>query len=358
MECQPAAFTKEARFADLVEAVQHCTLCPRLCERTKVLSSKNGNIGSAVLFVAEAPGRLGADRTGIPLCGDQTGNNFEKLLATVGWQRDDVFITNAVLCNPREENGSNGSPTSVELANCSSYLEMTIEFVDPAVVVTLGATALRALENICPHRLNLRDAVSKPTPWAGKTLVPLYHPGPRALVHRGFAKQTSDFMRLAKLVDPRTGLKKPKPQKQRTDDVTCESALPFHHLVCMIVQNLGKSTYFRLTKLLYLIDLTAIERLGRSITGEVYLRQPDGPWPPAMQKLLPALKQREVLLSFRRSEVAPNCRTLQVLILTAILRSKGVFHEQESEPQEWPYGASCLQRRAKSRSRSDAVGRS
>ena len=42
------------------------------------------------------------------------------------------------------------------------------------------------------------------------------------------------------------------------------------------------------------------------------------------------------------AEVAPICRTLQVLILTAILRSKGVFHEQESEPQEEPYGTSCL----------------
>ena len=44
-----------------------------------------------------------------------------------------------------------------------------------------------------------------------------------------------------------------------------------------------------------------------------------------------------------RLEVAPNCRTLQVLILTAILRSKGVFHEQESKSQEGPYRAPCLQ---------------
>jgi len=28
--------------------------------------------------------------------------------------------------------------------------------------------------------------------------------------------------------------------------------------------------------------------------------------------------------------------------LTAIMRSKGVFHEQESDPQERPYGASYL----------------
>ncbi len=41
-------------------------------------------------------------------------------------------------------------------------------------------------------------------------------------------------------------------------------------------------------------------------------------------------------------EVAPICRTLQVLILTAILKSKGVFHDQEIESQEEPYGTSHL----------------
>ena len=132
---------KQSRFADMVEAVQHCTLCPRLCNRTKVLSAKNGNLDSRVLFVAEAPGRLGADRTGIPLHGDQTGNNFEKLLGNVGWNREDLFITNAILCNPREENGNNGTPSFDEISNCVYYLAMTIELVNPDVVVSLGATA-------------------------------------------------------------------------------------------------------------------------------------------------------------------------------------------------------------------------
>lgn len=302
MDAQLAAFTKQSRFADLVESVQHCTLCPRLCERIKVLSPQNGNIKTAVLFVAEAPGRLGADRTGVPLCGDQTGDNFEKLLGTIGWQRDDIFITNAVLCNPRQDNGNNGPPTSEELANCSPYLEMTIEVVDPAVIVTLGATALKALDCISPHGLNLREAVTKPTPWAGRTLFPLYHPGPRALVHRGFAKQTADFIVLSKLVDPCSGVKRRRrPKKPRqAAELTPASTVPFHHLVCMIVQTLGRITYFRLTKLLYLVDLLAIDRLGYSVTGEIYLRQQDGPWPPALQKLLPALKQREVMLSSRR----------------------------------------------------------
>lgn len=300
MNTQFCSFRKESRFADLIEAVQHCTLCPRLCGRTKVLSGRNGNPDTALLFIAEAPGRLGADRTGIPLYGDQTGDNFERLLGTVGWRRQDIFVTNAVLCNPREESGNNGTPTLEELANCSSYLEMTINVVNPAVIVTLGTTALKALEQICPHRISLKEGVSQPTRWAGRMLVPLYHPGPRALVHRGFAKQTSDFLRLAKLVHPTKGIIKPKVSTKKTAALFSPSTIKdFEHLVCLLVRTLGKITYFRLTKLLYLIDLAAIDRLGHAITGEVYLRQPDGPWPPALQKRLPALNGMEVSLSLR-----------------------------------------------------------
>jgi uracil-DNA glycosylase family 4 len=300
MSAQFRSFEKESRFADLIEAVQHCTLCPRLCGRTKVLSRHNGNPGTALLFIAEAPGRLGADRTGVPLCGDQTGDNFERLLGTVGWTRQDIFITNAVLCNPREESGNNGTPTVEELANCSFYLEMTISVVNPAVIVTLGATALKALEQICPHSISLKDAVSQPTRWAGRTLVPLYHPGPRALVHRGFAKQTSDFLRLAKMVHPTKGIIKGKAAPRKaTAPFSVEKVKEFEHLVCLLVRTLGKITYFRLTKLLYLIDLAAIDRLGHTITGEVYLRQPDGPWPPALRKRVPAMDGMEIILSLR-----------------------------------------------------------
>ena len=63
-----------------------------------------------MLFVAEAPGRLGADRTGIPLYGDRTGENFQTLLGNIGWKREQVFITNAVLCNPKQETGITAPP--------------------------------------------------------------------------------------------------------------------------------------------------------------------------------------------------------------------------------------------------------
>ena len=90
MICSYPSFGKATRFNDLVASVQHCDLCLRLCSRRKVLSQANGSIDAKVLFIAEAPGRLGADRTGVPLHGDRTGENFETLLGNIGWQRESV----------------------------------------------------------------------------------------------------------------------------------------------------------------------------------------------------------------------------------------------------------------------------
>jgi DNA polymerase len=67
------------------------------------------------------------------------------------------------------------------------------------VVVTLGAKALDALRRIEPHPYTLADA-GRPVPWRGRTLVPLYHPGPRALIHRPEPAQMEDFRRLGTLL--------------------------------------------------------------------------------------------------------------------------------------------------------------
>lgn len=92
--------SKRSRFAELIESVQGCRQCPRMDQRTRVLGPANGNLDAQVVFVAEAPGRLGADRFGIPLHGDQAGRNFEWLISNARITRQDVFVTNAVLCNP------------------------------------------------------------------------------------------------------------------------------------------------------------------------------------------------------------------------------------------------------------------
>jgi len=191
---------RRERFRQLVQRAQDCRRCLRMEGRVRVLSPANGSIHASVLFIAEAPGRLGADRFAIPLYGDQTGRNFEVFLSAAGLRRDAIFVTNAVLCNPRDDQGRNAAPAQREIANCAGHLGATIALIDPRYVVTLGAVALRALQHIAPHDLRLRRDVGRVVPWHGRRLVPLYHPGPRALIHRPLSVQLQDYQRLGALV--------------------------------------------------------------------------------------------------------------------------------------------------------------
>ena len=91
------------------------------------------------MIVGEAPGRLGADASQLPFHGDKSGHNFEALLEFSGLNRSDVFITNAVLCNPKSGDGNNATPTKCEIVNCASNLQKQISLLNPMIVVTLGA---------------------------------------------------------------------------------------------------------------------------------------------------------------------------------------------------------------------------
>ena len=187
-------------FAALVERARGCERCPRMAGRTRVLGPGNGPLDARVLFVAEAPGRLGGDRTGVPLTADQTGRNFDQFLAAAGLDRAAVFVTNAVLCNPRNQCGLNDRPRALELRHCSRHLADLLGLLDPPWVVALGRVALDALALIAPHDAQLARDVGATIPWAGRRLVPLSHPGPRSVARRGREAHLVDYRRLATLL--------------------------------------------------------------------------------------------------------------------------------------------------------------
>src|SRR6266481_886655 len=113
---------KQDRLISLVTEASTCVKCPAMCERAAVLSELNGPVDARVMFIGEAPGRKGADRTRVPFSGDQSGKNFERFLASIGLPRSEIFITSAALCNPRKASGANRRPTAGELRNCSDFL--------------------------------------------------------------------------------------------------------------------------------------------------------------------------------------------------------------------------------------------
>jgi uracil-DNA glycosylase family 4 len=165
-----------------------------MCGRSAVLSELNGSPEARVMFIGEAPGRKGADRTRVPFSGDQSGANFDRFLNSIQLTREQIFITSAALCNPRSESGANRKPTQTEIKNCSAFLRRTIELVDPRVIVTLGSVALEALKRIQPHELNLKESAARIHTWNKRVLVPIYHPSPQVLAsHRREKEQLQDY---------------------------------------------------------------------------------------------------------------------------------------------------------------------
>jgi uracil-DNA glycosylase family 4 len=111
--------------------VRVCTNC-RLHETRSRAVPGEGDSETEVVFVGEGPG-FNEDRDGRPFIG-RAGDLLVKLLATIGWRREDVYITNVVKCRPPD----NRDPLPDEIATCAPYLRRQLEVLDPAVIVTLG----------------------------------------------------------------------------------------------------------------------------------------------------------------------------------------------------------------------------
>ena len=186
-------------FDALVAEAAACRACAAMCGRRAVLSGHNGRTGARVMVVGEAPGRQGGDRTRVPFSGDQSGRNFQRYIDSIGLRREELFITNAVLCNPRAASGANRRPAASEIKNCSAFLRRQVELLDPLVVVTLGSVALAALRGVEYHPFTRKENAGQVQAWGGRLLVPLYHPSPQVLAsHRREGAQLRDYGAVAR----------------------------------------------------------------------------------------------------------------------------------------------------------------
>jgi DNA polymerase len=189
---------RKKEFSKLSKKAAQCRLCPAMADLPAILRSKNGSIHTNLIFIGEAPGRFGAGRTGVPFHGDRSGDNFELLLDHAGLARKDIFITNAVLCNPLKD-GNNRRPTSKEISSCSSFLQDLLDIVAPKVVSTIGGVGLAAVNRLLGTHYKLADVVARPLSVSQFTLFPLYHPSPRVIyTRRSLDQQKKDFKKLMK----------------------------------------------------------------------------------------------------------------------------------------------------------------
>lgn len=151
-----------------------------------------GNPNTNVMFIGEAPGQK-EDELGRPFVG-AAGKFLDELLGSIGFKREDVYISNVVKYRPPE----NRDPTDEEKAQCMPWLQMEISIIKPKVIVPLGRHALGHFFT----KLSISEAHGKPQKLTDDvTVFPIYHPA--AALHNGGLRQAlfDDFTALKAFLD-------------------------------------------------------------------------------------------------------------------------------------------------------------
>ena len=174
----------EKELSLIASEVRVCTDCELHRGRTLAVPGA-GSSEAEVMFIGEAPG-MNEDKQGLPFVGN-AGKFLNEMLESVGWKRDDVFVTNIVKCRPP----GNRDPLPDEIEACSQYLDRQIEVLDPLMIVTLGRYSMsRWFANERISRIH-----GKHRQFGKRVVVPMYHPAAalhqpslRAVIEADFKK--------------------------------------------------------------------------------------------------------------------------------------------------------------------------
>ena len=168
---------------EIAAEVAVCTLCPLHEQRTRAVPGE-GHPDTEVVFVGEGPG-YNEDKQARPFVG-AAGGVLNELLNAIGWQREEVFITNVVKCRPP----GNRDPEPNEIAACAPYLKRQLQVLDPALVVTLGRYSLGTF--MPGARISNTHGTIRPidpdTGAANASVYAMYHPA--AALRQGSLKET------------------------------------------------------------------------------------------------------------------------------------------------------------------------
>lgn len=128
---------------------EDCERCPELCETRSRVVHGYGDAGAEFVVVGERPGS-GADSTGVPFTGDESGERVQKILGELGFsdsppdsakpKLDNVYLTHLTRCRHPDR-----APTDGEVRNCEPYLDGELRTVNPEIIVPVGERVLEAL---------------------------------------------------------------------------------------------------------------------------------------------------------------------------------------------------------------------
>jgi DNA polymerase len=135
---KPDAEKRRLRLAELAQEIHGCQKCVLGRTRTQTVFAR-GSSDAELCFIGEGPG-ADEDAQGFPFVG-KAGQLLDRMIAAMGYGRDEVYVCNIVKCRPPE----NRKPAPEEMVACMPYLNEQLSLVSPRVIVALGATAVEGL---------------------------------------------------------------------------------------------------------------------------------------------------------------------------------------------------------------------
>jgi DNA polymerase len=124
-----------AKLEALKDQMSVCGSCDLCKTRNKVVFG-SGSHEPLILIVGEAPGEE-EDLEGVPFIG-KAGQKLDSILSYLGVSRQDIYITNTVLCRPP----NNRTPRKEEMDACKWRLDLQVKLLRPKMIILLGRTAL------------------------------------------------------------------------------------------------------------------------------------------------------------------------------------------------------------------------
>ncbi|RJS94182.1 DUF4130 domain-containing protein [Salinisphaera sp. Q1T1-3] len=201
----PAAVTEAAAEAypafSLERLAARAALCRNcaLCGPATQTVFGEGPVDARLMIVGEQPGDR-EDLAGRPFVGP-AGQLLDRALAEAGIDRQEIYLTNAVKhfkFTPRGKQRLHAKPDYDEVRACRPWLEAELGHVNPATVITLGATAARAL---LTREIAVTRERGRPIAWHGRTLWPTVHPSHLLRAGEtngpGYARFVADLARAA-----------------------------------------------------------------------------------------------------------------------------------------------------------------
>lgn len=174
MDLFDAAADRPAAWEALRREVLADAASPLAAHATQAVFGE-GPLDAALMFIGEQPGDE-EDLQGRPFVGP-AGRLFDGALEKAGIPRGDCYVTNAVKhfkFTPTGRRRIHQSPDAGDIAHYRPFLQREVEIVRPRLVVTLGATALRAVMGKALPVTKVRGEVMEAPD--GRPVFPTVHP--------------------------------------------------------------------------------------------------------------------------------------------------------------------------------------